>query len=109
MSNARKVAVVAGPATVLMAASLFGVLVAKQDRSTVANWVAIASLAVAVIALIVTWLTWVRPMTPPAPTRTTSASEPPVNKVKGNKSFGTATNSRIVYGNNNQIGEGRKR
>ncbi|GAB1690699.1 hypothetical protein KRM28CT15_25020 [Krasilnikovia sp. M28-CT-15] len=109
MSKARKAAVVAGPVAVLVAATIFGILLTRQERSSVANWVAVAGLAVAAIALVVTWLTWVRPMSPPASTRSAEGGSPNVNKVKGDKSFGSATNSQIVYGNRNRLGEGNKR
>ena len=98
-----------GPVIVVAAATVFGILLTRQDRSAVANWVAIAGLVVASIALIVTWLTWVRPMSPSGAPRATVGDQPSVNKVKGNKSFGSAANSQIIYGNRNRLGEGKER
>jgi Na+/melibiose symporter-like transporter len=109
VSSARKVAAVVGPIVVIVAGTVFGILLTRQDRSAVANWVAIAGLVVAAIALIVTWLTWVRPMSPSGAPSPPANEEPSVNKVKGDKSFGSATNSQILYGNRNRLGEGKKR
>ncbi|SCL36080.1 hypothetical protein GA0070615_2960 [Micromonospora aurantiaca] len=107
MSNARKVAVVGGPLTVLVAAAIFGTVLWKQDRTVGAYWVAIAGLVVAAVALVVTWLTWVRPMSPASSSRSAVSSYPDVNRVKGDQSFGSATNSQVVYGNRNRLGEGK--
>jgi hypothetical protein len=96
----------AGPVAVLFAATIFGILLTRQERSSAANWLAVAGLVVAVIALVVTWLTWVHPMNPPGSTRSATSDRPVVNKVKGDKSVGSATNSQIVYGNRNRLGEG---
>ncbi|MFD6757286.1 MULTISPECIES: hypothetical protein [Micromonospora] len=108
MSNARKVAVVGGPLTVLAAAVIFGAVLWKQDRTAGAYWVAVAGLVVAAIALVVTWLTWIRPMSPASSSRSTVSSRPGVNRVKGDRSFGSATNSQVVYGNRNRLGVGKK-
>ncbi|MCZ7424161.1 hypothetical protein O7607_00310 [Micromonospora sp. WMMA1949] len=97
-----------GPLTILVAAAIFGALLWKQDRTAGAYWVAIAGLVVAVTALVVTWLTWVRPMSPPSSSRSAAGGSPDVNRVKGDKSFGSATNSQVVYGNRNRLGEGKK-
>lgn len=107
MSKARKVAVVGGPLTVLVAAAIFGTVLWKQDRTVGAYWVAIAGLVVATVALVVTWLTWVRPMSPASSSRSAVSSHPDVNRVKGDQSFGSATNSQVVYGNRNRLGEGK--
>jgi hypothetical protein len=109
MSNIRRVAVVGGPLAVLVVAAIFGVALWKQDRVAGAYWVAVAGLVVATIALVVTWLTWVRPMSPVSSSRSEVISRPDANEVKGDKSFGSATNSQIVYGNRNRLGEGKKR
>ncbi|TCB94433.1 hypothetical protein E0H26_21140 [Micromonospora zingiberis] len=94
-----------GPLLVLVAATIFGVVLWKQDHAVGAYWVAIAGLVVAAIALVVTWLTWVRPMSPAPGSRSAVSSRPDVNIVKGHKSFGSATNSQVVYGSNNRLGE----
>ncbi|MEU9828563.1 hypothetical protein [Micromonospora chersina] len=98
----------AGPLTVLVAAAIFGAVLWKQDRTAGGYWVAVAGLVVAAIALVVTWLTWVRPMSPASSSRSAVSSRPDVNRVKGDKSFGSATNSQVVYGNRNRLREGKK-
>ncbi|WP_234359105.1 hypothetical protein [Plantactinospora sp. BC1] len=97
-----------GPLTVLVAAAIFGAVLWKQDRTTGTYWVAVAGLVVAVIALVVTWLTWIRPMSPAPSSRPAVSSRPDTNRAKGDKSFGSATNSQVVYGNRNRLGEGKK-
>ncbi|MDZ5447544.1 hypothetical protein U2F26_33380 [Micromonospora sp. 4G57] len=97
-----------GPLTVLVAAAIFGVVLWRQDRAAGAYWVAVAGLVVAAIALVVTWLTWVRPMSPASSSRSAVSTRPDVNRVEGDKSFGSATNSQVVYGNRNRLGEGKK-
>lgn len=109
MSNARRVAVVAGPLMFVVGAVFFGIELLGRDRSDHANWLAAASFVVAVIALVVTWLTWVHPMSPGESASRPAAAghRPEVNKVKGKNSFGSAYDSQIVYGDDNRLGEGK--
>ncbi|MEU8180277.1 hypothetical protein AB0B86_05800 [Micromonospora sp. NPDC049047] len=97
-----------GPLTVLVVAVIFGAVLWQQDRSAGAYWVAVAGLVVATVALVVTWLTWMHPMSPASSSRSAVSSRPDVNRVEGDKSFGSATNSQVVYGNGNHVGEGQK-
>ncbi|MFG2058973.1 hypothetical protein ACGFI9_33620 [Micromonospora sp. NPDC048930] len=97
----------AGPLAVFVAAAVFGVALWRQDRTAGAYWVAVAGLVVAAIALVVTWLTWLRPMSPASSSRSAVDGRPDVNRVKGDKSFGSATNSQVVYGNQNRLRKGK--
>src|SRR4051812_29979358 len=96
MSTSRKILMFGGPALVIVATAIFGLVLWGRDQANASYLVTLAGLVIAILSFLVGWFGWL------SPTASGQNSQTPNVRVKGNRSVGHVSGRQVVIGDRNR-------